>query len=134
VPSGEIRGGHAYKTHHEVIIAIGCSFDIMISDLNGQVQRIHLNRGYYGLHLPLNTWRAFNVCIQTGNHDLLNRNKMNTAPMKIGDNCWLGNSVTIRPVVEIGNNVTVGANSVVTKSFPTNVVIGGVPAQIIKEI
>jgi acetyltransferase-like isoleucine patch superfamily enzyme len=79
-----------------------------------------------------NTLWAFNVCIQTGNHDLYDRNKTIKAPVTIGKNCWLGNSVTILAGVEIGDNVTVGANSVVTKSFPSNVVIGGCPAKVIK--
>ncbi|MEY4860349.1 MAG: TDP-4-oxo-6-deoxy-alpha-D-glucose-3,4-oxoisomerase [Bacteroidota bacterium] len=57
VPAGEIRGGHAYKTQHEVIIAISGSFDVVTKDRNGQLQRIHLNRGYEGLLLPPNTWR-----------------------------------------------------------------------------
>ena len=38
----------------------------------------------------------------------------------------------ILPGVTIGENTIVGANSVVTKSFPANVVIAGVPAKIIK--
>ena len=57
VPGGEIRGGHAYKTQQEVIIAISGSFDVITKDRQGQIQRIHLNRGYEGLHLPPNTWR-----------------------------------------------------------------------------
>jgi hypothetical protein len=57
VPGGEIRGGHAYKTQQEVIIAISGSFDVIIKDINDQFQRIHLNRGYEGLYLPPNTWR-----------------------------------------------------------------------------
>lgn len=77
---------------------------------------------------------AFNVCIQTGNHGLMNRNEYTYASVTIGKNCWLGNSVTILPGVSLGDNVTVGANSVVTKSFPSNVVIAGVPAKIIKEL
>ena len=77
---------------------------------------------------------AFNVCIQTGNHDLYDRSVYHTQSVKIGKNCWIGNSVTILAGVELGDNVTVGANSVVTKSFPSNVVIGGVPAKIIKEL
>lgn len=77
---------------------------------------------------------AFNVCIQTGNHDLLDRNRYNVASIKIGKNCWIGNSVAILAGVEIGDNVTIGSNSVVTKSFPSNVVIAGVPAKIIKQL
>jgi maltose O-acetyltransferase len=77
---------------------------------------------------------AHNVCIQTGNHGLLNRDDYNIKSIVIGKNCWIGNSVTILPGVQLGDNVTIGANSVVTKSFPSNVVIGGCPAQIIKKI
>ena len=77
---------------------------------------------------------AFNVCIQTGNHDLYDRSIYHTKSVKIGKNCWIGNGVTILSGVELGDNVTVGANSVVTKSFPSNVVIAGVPAKIIKEL
>ena len=42
--------------------------------------------------------------------------------------------LVILPGVIIGNNVTIGAGSVVTKDVPDNVVVGGVPARIIKEI
>lgn len=77
---------------------------------------------------------APNVAIQTGNHGLLDRGLYDIADINIGKNCWLGFGVVILAGVSLGNNVTVGANSVVTKSFSGNVVIAGVPAKIIKEI
>ena len=55
-------------------------------------------------------------------------------PITIGDNCWVGGHATINPGVELGNNVIVGAGSVVTKSFGSNVVIGGNPARILRTI
>ena len=51
----------------------------------------------------------------------------------IGKNVWLGDKVTILPGVHLGDNVIVGANSVVTRDFPSDVVIAGNPAQIIKQ-
>jgi len=57
VPGGETRGGHAYHTHEEVIIAISGSFDVVITNKLGNQKRIHLNRGYEGLYLPPKTWR-----------------------------------------------------------------------------
>lgn len=86
------------------------------------------------LEIGEGTLWAYNICIQTGNHDLHERGKHNLASVKIGSNCWLGNGVTILPGVELGDNVTVGANAVVTKSFPSNVVVAGCPAKIIKQL
>lgn len=57
VPGGEKRGGHAYYSQHEMIIALSGSFDVVITKLDGSMQRISLNRAYYGLHLLPNTWR-----------------------------------------------------------------------------
>lgn len=50
----------------------------------------------------------------------------------IGDNCWLGDNVKILSGVHLGDNVIVAANSVVTKSFPSNCIVGGIPANLIK--
>ena len=56
------------------------------------------------------------------------------APITIGDNFWAGGGAIILPGVTLGDNVVVGAGAVVTKSFGDNVVLGGNPAQIIKEL
>lgn len=50
----------------------------------------------------------------------------------IGDNCWIGAKVTICDGVKIGNGCIIAAGSVVTRSFPDNSVIGGVPARMLK--
>lgn len=55
-------------------------------------------------------------------------------PIVIGDNVWLGGAVVITPGVTLGDNVVVAAGAVVTKSFGPNVVLGGNPARVIKEI
>jgi serine O-acetyltransferase len=51
---------------------------------------------------------------------------------QIGDNCYIGPGAKLFGAITIGNNVTIGANSVVNKSFPDNVVIAGIPAKIIR--
>ncbi|GAA0359328.1 maltose acetyltransferase domain-containing protein [Alkalibacterium iburiense] len=55
-------------------------------------------------------------------------------PITIGDNCWIGGNVTIVGGVTLGDNVVIAAGATVTKSFGDNVVIGGVPARVLREI
>lgn len=52
----------------------------------------------------------------------------------IGNNMWLGDKVTVLPGVKIGDNVIVGANSVVSKDIPDGVIVAGVPTKVIKKI
>lgn len=57
VPGGEVRGGHANKNLSELIIAMSGSFDVIVKNISGVEQRFCLNRSYFGLLLPPNTWR-----------------------------------------------------------------------------
>jgi acetyltransferase-like isoleucine patch superfamily enzyme len=52
----------------------------------------------------------------------------------LGENVWIGNNVTILKNSKIGNNSIVAVGAVVNGVFPDNVIIGGVPAKIIKPI
>lgn len=57
VPGGEIRGSHAYRKLHEVIIALSGSFDVVIND--GKEEKLwQLNRSYMGLYVPNMLWRT----------------------------------------------------------------------------
>lgn len=51
----------------------------------------------------------------------------------LGNNVNVGAGAKIIGRVRIGNNVDIGANAVVIKDVPDNVVVGGVPAQILKQ-
>lgn len=55
-------------------------------------------------------------------------------PITIGNDVWIGGSVVICPGVTIGDRTIIGAGAVVTKSFPSDVIIGGNPAKILREI
>jgi dTDP-4-dehydrorhamnose 3,5-epimerase-like enzyme len=57
VPGGEIRGGHAYHEQNEFIIALSGSFDVVITQPDGKKEVYNLNRSYYGLYIPAQTWR-----------------------------------------------------------------------------
>lgn len=51
--------------------------------------------------------------------------------IKIGDNCWIGSGVVFLDGVQVGNGCVIGANTLVNKDIPDNVVVGGIPAKII---
>jgi acetyltransferase-like isoleucine patch superfamily enzyme len=86
------------------------------------------------LTIGANTMIAPYVVINNGNHDFIDRSKHKVKDISIGENCWIGAHCVILAGAELGNNVTVAAGSVVNKIFPDNVVIGGVPARVIKTI
>ena len=52
---------------------------------------------------------------------------------RLGDNVYIGPGAKIYGPVTLGDNVAVGANAVVNKSFGSNVTLGGVPARIVAE-
>ena len=57
VPGGEKRGGHAYYKQNEFIVALSGSFDVVITEPDGKTETYSLNRSYYGLYVPAQTWR-----------------------------------------------------------------------------
>ena len=57
VPGGEVRGGHAYHENEEFIIALSGSFDVLLTNCQGETQRFSLNRSYFGLLVPKGWWR-----------------------------------------------------------------------------
>lgn len=79
-----------------------------------------------------------NVSIYTACHDTdpVERNSRHewAEPVTIGDSVWIGGNVTILPGVSIGDNVTIGAGSVVTKDIPDNVIAAGNPCRVIRRI
>ncbi len=81
---------------------------------------------------------APNVSIYTAGHPVHPETR-NTGyeygiDITIGDNVWIGGSVSILPGVTIGDNAVIGAGSVVTKDIPANVIAAGNPCRVIREI
>jgi acetyltransferase-like isoleucine patch superfamily enzyme len=92
-------------------------------------------QGINGIEIGDNTIFAPGVKIISANHNQEDLNMhIKTNPILIGKGCWIGTNAVILPGVQLGDNVKVGAGSVVTKSFGDNVTIAGVPAKIISGI
>jgi acetyltransferase-like isoleucine patch superfamily enzyme len=53
--------------------------------------------------------------------------------IRIGKNCWIGSKVTILDGVHVGDGCVIAAGAVVTKSFPANSILAGVPARILRD-
>ena len=77
-----------------------------------------------------------NVVFATLNHGLAPKERKSTypAPIVLGRNVWVGSNATILQGVTIGDNAVIAAGAVVTKDVAPNTVVGGVPAQFIKNI
>lgn len=73
---------------------------------------------------------------RAGNDFIANKNwsVVNTRPIKIGSNAWIGMNCIILKGVTIGEGAVVGAGSVVTKDVPAWTVAAGNPATVVKEI
>ncbi len=62
------------------------------------------------------------------------RPEIETRPIKISDNVWIGMNAVILKGVTIGENSVVAAGAVVSRNVPSNVVVAGNPAQIVREL
>lgn len=77
-----------------------------------------------------------NVVLATVNHALEpeKRRRNRYAPIRIGENVWIGSNATILPGVTLGDWAVVAAGAVVTKDVPPMTVVGGVPARVFRTI
>ena len=79
-----------------------------------------------------------NVVLATAGHPMLPELRKHgiqyNMPIHIGENCWLGAGVIVVPGVTIGDNVVIGASSVVTKDIPSNSVAMGTPCRVVRQI
>ena len=106
----------------------------------------HLRLGRYvtiGANSRIVSWASVEIGDDFMSSDLLNINsgthdartlRPSDGPVRIGRRVWCGTGVTICAGVEIGDDVVIGAGSVVTKSLPANCVAYGVPAKVARPL
>ena len=116
---------------------------------NMGLTNVHFGKGVYAnfnltlvddTHIYVGDYTMFgpNVTLATAGHpiipELREQGYQYNAPVRVGKNCWLGAGVIVLPGVTIGDNVVVGAGSVVTKDLPSNVVAVGNPCRVLRPV
>ena len=104
-----------------IIISDNCSF--------GEKTRIY---NHTSISIGKNFLGAPGLTILTGGHDPETLEGINK-PIVIGENCWCGYNVTILPGVTIGDNVSIGSCSIVTRSIESNSIAVGSPARVVRK-
>ena len=92
--------------------------------------------GRNGIIFGRNVWVGPKCTIVSMNHNTQKfEDFLYAEPISIGNNCWLGANSTILPGVKLAEHTIVAAGAVVTQSFlEGNIVLAGVPAQIVKQL
>ena len=100
---------------------IGCINKIVIGDNVLFASNVFITDHFHG------STRTLDLCAAPAKRQLHSK-----GAVIIENNVWIGENVVIMPDVTIGENSIIGANAVVTKSFPKNSVVAGVPATLVK--
>ena len=110
-----------------------CRIDVFQNGLLEIGEGVEINDGCHiacaGLmKIADGTLIASRVFITDHDHSSENFEDLVVEPVCIGKHCWIGENVSILKGITLGDNSVVGANSVVTKSFPPNSILVGCPA------
>lgn len=142
-----IRGKKHLKYSEGFTTGYGCRFDLggngktLILGSNCKLNdRVHIV-AHESVLVGNDVLMASNIFISDTSHGrygqddpqtVPDKRPLITSPVRIGDRVWIGEGACILPGVTLGSGCIVGSNAVVTKSFPENTIIGGVPAKILK--
>jgi acetyltransferase-like isoleucine patch superfamily enzyme len=96
--------------------------------------------GHLSIEIGDDVWTGHHVYITDQNHGYddpdrpISQQVQPERPVRIGSGSWLGHGTVVLPGAQIGRNVAIGANSVVTGVIPDHSVAVGAPAKVIKRI
>lgn len=93
----------------------------------------NLTIGYFGLGLVVHSRCTIGENCQINQNVTIGRNFGDLKVPLIGDNVYIGAGSVVFGEIKIGDNVIIGANAVVNKSLPSNCIAAGNPVKIIKE-
>lgn len=110
-----IKVGENFYMNHNCVILDGAKVEF------GDNVFIGPNCGFYTAGHPIEI-------------ELRNKGIEYAKPIKVGNNVWFGGNVVVLPGITIGDNVTIGAGSIVTKNIPSNTIAVGNPCKVIKKI
>lgn len=110
-----IEAGENFYSNHNLVILDGNKVEF------GDNVFIGPNCGFYTAGHPIE-------------YELRNKGIEYAKPIKVGNNVWFGGNVCVLPGVTIGDNVVIGAGSVVAKDIPSNSIAVGNPCKVIKQI
>ena len=110
-----IQVGENFYMNHNCVILDGAKVEF------GNNVFIAPNCGFYTAGHPID-------------YKMRNKGLEYAKPIRVGNNVWFGGNVVVLPGVTIGDNVVIGAGSIVNKDIPSNVVAVGNPCKVIKQI
>lgn len=126
---------HYNDTKYEPQILIGDNVKINSTCHIGAINKVEIGRDcLLGSHVMIiDHSHGKSELAEAAKHPS-DRDLYSKGRIEIGEKCWIAENVVILPGVKIGEGCIIGANAVVTKSFPAFCVIAGNPAKIVKRL
>ncbi|WP_071145193.1 acyltransferase [Bacteroides ihuae] len=129
---------HSYVTEAEIFVENNnCKVEIGSKTFVGRHTHIACSEDNSELIIGRDGMISSHCQVRTGDsHSVtdLEGNRINpAASIHIGDHCWLGEGSKVMKGVTLGKDTVVSTGAIVTKSFEPNVLLGGIPAKVLKK-
>ena len=126
---------------HSVIESFACINNAVGDVIIGDHTRVGLHNTVIGpVTIGNHVNLAQGITVTALNHNFVDPEKrideqgVNTTPVIIEDDVWIGANAVVLPGVRIGNHSVIAAGAVVTKDVPPHSIVAGIPAKVIKKI